>query len=45
LNLFVEKGDVIKNQLSFIGNDVNMKNYSNETDFISLYPFAPYHFN
>lgn len=44
LNLFVEKGDVIKNQLSFIGNDVNMKNYSNETDFISLYPFAPYHF-
>lgn len=42
--LFIEKGDVIKNQLSFVGNDVTMKNYSNESDFIALYPFAPYHF-
>ncbi|MBX9901152.1 MAG: BREX system P-loop protein BrxC [Burkholderiaceae bacterium] len=44
LQLFIEKGDVIKNQLSFVGNDVSMKNYSNEDDFIALYPFAPYHF-
>jgi hypothetical protein len=44
LKLFMEKGDVIKNQLSFVGNDVSMKNYSNEDDFIALYPFAPYHF-
>lgn len=36
MQLFIEKGDVIKNQLSFVGNDVNMKNYSNESDFIRL---------
>jgi hypothetical protein len=41
--LFAEKGDVLKNQLSFTGG-VTLKNYKTAEDFTKNYPFAPYHY-
>ncbi len=42
--LFVEKGDIIKNQLSFTYDSSAMKHFSESADFVINYPFAPYHF-
>ncbi|MBF0121242.1 MAG: BREX system P-loop protein BrxC [Desulfobacterales bacterium] len=42
--LFAEKGDIIKNQLSFSYDSSTLKNYSSSLDFIHNYPFIPYHF-
>jgi hypothetical protein len=42
--LFVEKGDIIKNQLSFTHDSSTMYNFANSGDFVTNYPFAPYHF-
>ncbi len=42
--LFVEKGDIIKNQLSFSYDSSTMKHFSASADFVINYPFAPYHF-
>lgn len=41
--LFREKGDVLKNQLSFSGGPT-LKNFKTEQDFAKNYPFAPYHY-
>lgn len=42
--LFDEKGDILKNQLSFSYDTSTLKNYKNADDFIDNYPFTPYHF-
>ncbi|MBU0997904.1 MAG: BREX system P-loop protein BrxC [Firmicutes bacterium] len=42
--LFSEKGDILKNQLSFSQDSASMKNYKDSRDFVENYPFAPYHF-
>lgn len=42
-NLFKEKGDVLKNQLSFSGG-ATLKNFKTTEDFSKNYPFAPYHY-
>ncbi|MDM8516195.1 BREX system P-loop protein BrxC [Desulfobacterales bacterium HSG16] len=42
--LFAEKGDILKNQLSFSYDTSAMKNYNSSTDFVANYPFIPYHF-
>jgi hypothetical protein len=42
--LFAEKGDILKNQLSFTHDSSTMKNFSQADDFVINYPFAPYHF-
>jgi len=42
--LFAEKGDILKNQLSFSYDSATLKNYSSSSEFILNYPFVPYHF-
>lgn len=42
--LYSEKGDVIKNQLSFGETGATLKNFKDGDDFASNYPFAPYHY-
>lgn len=41
--LWQQKGDILKNQISFTGGAV-MKGYTDEHSFEMNYPFAPYHF-
>lgn len=41
---FAGKGDVINNQLSFVGNSVSLKGYKDADEFAAFYPFAPYQF-
>jgi hypothetical protein len=41
---FASKGDVINNQLSFVGNSVSLKGYKDADEFAAFYPFAPYQF-
>jgi hypothetical protein len=41
---FTSKGDVINNQLSFVGNSVSLKGYKDADEFAAFYPFAPYQF-
>lgn len=41
---FAAKGDVINNQLSFVGNSVSLKGYKDADEFSAFYPFAPYQF-
>lgn len=43
-DIFVEKGDIINNQLSFVGNAVALRGYKDSAEFVTYYPFAPYHF-
>jgi len=43
-DLFQEKGDILKNQLSFSNNGATLKNYRDKDEFVNDYPFAPYHF-
>jgi len=43
-NLFNEKGDILKNQLTFSYDSTAMKNFDTSSDFINNYPFVPYHF-
>jgi hypothetical protein len=42
-DLYNDKGDILKNQISFTGG-ATLKNYKDKEDFINNYPFAPYHF-
>jgi len=42
-DIYNEKGDILKNQISFSGGPT-LKNYRNHEEFILNYPFAPYHF-
>lgn len=41
---FAQKGDIINNQLSFLGNAVNLRGYRDAVEFVAYYPFAPYQF-
>jgi hypothetical protein len=41
---FAAKGDIINNQLSFVGNTVSMRGFKDSAEFVSYYPFAPYQF-
>lgn len=41
---FAKKGDIINNQLAFVGNSVSMRSYKDAAEFVSCYPFAPYQF-
>ena len=41
--VFAEKGDVLRNQLSFTGG-ATLKNFKSAEDFTRNYPFAPYHY-
>ncbi|MBC8442518.1 MAG: BREX system P-loop protein BrxC, partial [Deltaproteobacteria bacterium] len=43
-NLFAQKGDILKNQLSFTHDTSTLKNYTTAQDFVNNYPFTPYHF-
>ncbi len=42
--LFDQKGDILKNQLSFTYDSSTLKNYAGKSDFMANYPFVPYHF-
>ncbi|RLC18759.1 MAG: BREX system P-loop protein BrxC [Deltaproteobacteria bacterium] len=42
--LFAEKGDILRNQLSFSCDSSTLKNYNTASDFVDNYPFIPYHF-
>ena len=42
--LYAEKGDVIRNQLTFGQTGMNMKSYKDADDFAATYPFIPYQF-
>jgi len=42
--LFSQKGDILKNQLSFTNDTTTLKNFSTEQEFVNNYPFTPYHF-
>lgn len=44
LKLFAEKGDIVNNQLSFVGNAVALRGFKDGEDFATHYPFAPYQF-
>ncbi|HWP91797.1 MAG TPA: BREX system P-loop protein BrxC [Thermodesulfobacteriota bacterium] len=44
LDLYADKGDIIKNQLSFTQDTPTFKNYSGGEDFVANYPFTPYQF-
>lgn len=42
--LFAEKGDILKNQLTFSNCGMTLKNFKDTDDFLKNYPFAPYQF-
>ncbi|HHX4896295.1 TPA: BREX system P-loop protein BrxC, partial [Acinetobacter baumannii] len=41
---FEQKGDILKNQITFDRSGPTLKNYEGPDSFIHNYPFAPYHF-
>ena len=43
-NLYREKGDIIRNQLTFGATKMSMKSYADAADFAATYPFIPYQF-
>ncbi len=43
-DLFKRKGDILKNQLTFVNCGMTMRNFKDEEDFVKNYPFAPYQF-
>lgn len=42
--LFEQKGDILKNQISFDRSGPTLRNFDNAESFVKNYPFAPYHF-
>lgn len=42
--VFDQKGDILKNQITFDRSGPTLKNYDSAESFINNYPFAPYHF-
>ncbi len=42
--LYGQKGDIIKNQLTFANVGMTLKSYRDADDFMKNYPFAPYQF-
>lgn len=43
-SVFEEKGDILKNQITFDRSGPTLKNFEGPDSFIKNYPFAPYHF-
>ena len=43
-NVFADKGDILKNQLTFRDIGTTFKQYKDAGDFVQNYPFAPYQF-
>lgn len=43
-SVFVKKGDILKNQITFDRSGPTLKNYGSPDSFVNNYPFAPYHF-
>src|SRR5690606_14301898 len=43
-NTFEKSGDIINNQLAFVGNSVNLHGYRDAAEFVGVYPYAPYQF-
>ncbi len=43
-DLFKEKGDILKSQLSFSHDSTTLKNFSDSKTFKTNYPFTPFHF-
>lgn len=41
---FEKSGDIINNQLAFVGNSVNLRGYKDAAEFVGVYPYAPYQF-
>lgn len=41
---FAQKGDIINNQLAFIGNSVSLRGYKDAAEFVGYYPYSPYQF-
>ncbi|WP_313369371.1 BREX system P-loop protein BrxC [Achromobacter animicus] len=42
--VYEKQGDIINNQLSFVGTTVNLRGYRDAAEFVAYYPFAPYQF-
>lgn len=42
--LYVQQGDILRNQISFDRTGPTLKNFDGPESFVSNYPFAPYHF-
>jgi len=42
--VYAEKGDILKNQLTFRDIGTTFKQFQNAADFVQNYPFAPYQF-
>ncbi len=42
--VFAEKGDILKNQLTFDRSGPTLNNFDGPESFVANYPFAPYHF-
>ena len=42
--LWEQKGDILRNQITFDRSGPTLKNFDGPESFISNYPFAPYHF-
>lgn len=42
--LWEQKGDILRNQITFDRSGPTLKNFANAEGFIANYPFAPYHF-
>ena len=43
-SVFDQKGDILKNQLTFDRSGPTLKNFDGPDSFVNNYPFAPYHF-
>ena len=41
---FEKSGDIINNQLAFVGNSVNLRGYKDGSEFVAVYPYAPFQF-
>ena len=41
---FEKQGDIINNQLAFVGNSVSLRGYKDAAEFVGVYPYAPYQF-
>ncbi len=42
--VFDQKGDILKNQITFDRSGPTLKNFDGPDSFVNNYPFAPYHF-
>ena len=43
-SIFAEKGDILKNQLTFVDCGMTFRPYADAGDFVKNYPFIPYQF-